>query len=56
MSQARFCLGGMKKVQRGQRRICRAICTLKRGLAADVSAREGGVVLQISPVIGDLAA
>jgi hypothetical protein len=32
------------------------IRTLKRGLAAGVSAREGGVVLQISPVIGDLAA
>ena len=31
MSQARFCLTGMKKVQRGQRRICRTICTLKRG-------------------------
>jgi len=52
MSQARFCLDGMKKVQRGLRRIC----PLKRGVAADVSAREGGVVLQISPVVGDLAA
>ncbi len=61
MSQARFCLGGMKKVQRpetnlGPRRICRAICALKRGLALDVSAREGGVVLQIFPAVGDLAA
>ena len=33
-----------------------AICALKRGLAADVSAREGGVVLQIFPAVGDLAA
>ena len=46
----------MKKVQRRPRPICRAICMLKRGVAADVSGREGGVVLQIFPVIGDLAA
>jgi hypothetical protein len=56
MSQARFCLGGMKKVQRRPRPTCRIICMLKRGLAEDVSGREGGVVLQIFPVIGDLAA
>jgi hypothetical protein len=41
MSQARFCLDGEKKVQR-RVRICRAICTLKRDLTVDVSAREGG--------------
>lgn len=41
----------MQKVQRGRR-----IRSLKRDLAADVSAREGGVVLQIFPAIGDLAA
>ena len=41
MSQARFCLDGVKKVQRPPRRIC-VFCMVKRGLAADVSAREGG--------------
>jgi hypothetical protein len=56
MSQARFCLDGMKKVQRRSRRIRPAICPLKRGFAANVSAREGGVVLQIFPAVGDLAA
>jgi len=56
MSQARFCLGRMKKVQCRPRPIYRAICMLKRGLAADVSGREDGVVLQIFPVVGDLAA
>jgi len=55
MSQARFCLDGVKKVQRPPRRIW-VFCMLKRGLAADVSAREGGVVLQIFPAVGDLAA
>ena len=56
MSQARFCLDGVKKVQGRPRPTCRAICSLKRSLAADVPGREDGVVLQIFPVIGDLAA
>jgi hypothetical protein len=46
----------MKKVQRRPETKLPAICVLKRGVAADVSGREGGVVLQIFPVIGDLAA
>jgi hypothetical protein len=56
MSQARFCLDGMRKVQRARHAFGGAICPLKRGRAADVSVREGGVVLQISPAVGDLAA
>ena len=49
MSQARFCLNGMKKVQRRARRIFRTICTLKRGLSADVSLARAGVVLKDFP-------
>jgi len=56
MSQARFCLDGMGKVQRARGEFGGAISPLKRALAADVSVREGGVVLQISPAAGDLAA
>jgi hypothetical protein len=46
----------MRKVQRVRDEFGGAIGPLKRGRAADVSAREGGVVLQIFPVVGDLAA
>ena len=46
MSQARFCLGRMKKVQRRPGPTLRAIFMLKRGLAADVSGRDGGADLQ----------
>jgi len=56
MSQARFCLHGMKKVQCVGDELAGAIHALKRGVMADVSAREGGVVLQIFPAVGDLAA
>jgi hypothetical protein len=56
MSQARLCLGTMKKVQQARDEFAGAICALKRALAADVSACEGGVVLQIFPAVGDLAA
>lgn len=52
MSQARLCLDGVKKVQRDRKRIR----LLKRDFPPDVADREGGVVLQISPVISDLAA
>jgi len=49
MSQARFCLGRMKKVQCRPRPICRAICMLKRGLAADVSVARTGWSSRFSP-------
>jgi hypothetical protein len=42
MSQARLCLDGMRKVQCVRDEFGEAICLLKRGLAVDVSVREGG--------------
>ena len=56
MSQARFCLDGMGKVQCARDEFGGATGLLKRVIAVDVSVREGGVVLQIFPAVGDLAA
>jgi hypothetical protein len=52
MSQATIMSGRNEKGSTRPRRIR----PLKRDFAADVSAGEGGVVLQIFPAIGDLAA
>lgn len=41
MSQARFCLDGMKKVQRRFKRICLMICALKRGPCSGRSCSRG---------------
>src|SRR6266404_7467298 len=49
MSQARFCLERKEKGSTRRDEFAGAICMLKRGLAADVSARRAGVVLQIFP-------
>jgi hypothetical protein len=49
MSQARLCLDGMRKVQCVRDEFGEAICLLKRGLAADVSVREGGGPFGFAP-------
>jgi hypothetical protein len=51
-----FGLAAADKVQRRRLPFPARFRRLKRGLAGDVSGREDGVVPQIFPVVGDLAA